>query len=119
MEGVLRPEVDALDAFLTHLWAVTVTGAPKRSAMQFIEQREHSPRRWYGGAVGGFNFSGDINTGLTLRTMRLQDSIAEVRVGATVLYDSDPVAEAQETLTKGAALFQALNGPVIEKLLYQ
>ena len=109
VEGILRPEFDALDAFLTHAWAVTVTGAPKRSAMQFLEEREHSPRRWYGGAVGWLAFNGDINTGLTLRTMRLKDSIAEVRVGATVLYDSDPVAEEQETLTKAAALFQTLS----------
>ena len=108
VEGILRPEFDALDAFLTHTWAVTVTGAPKRSAMQFIEEREHSPRRWYGGAVGYLSFNGDINTGLTLRTIRLKDSIAEVRVGATVLYDSDPAAEEQETLTKAAALFQTL-----------
>ena len=108
VEGILRPEFDALDAFLTHAWAVTVTGAPKRSAMQFVEEHEHSPRRWYGGAVGWLAFNGDINTGLTLRTMRLKDSIAEVRVGATVLYDSDPVAEEQETLTKAAALFQTL-----------
>ena len=108
VEGILRPEFDALDAFLTHTWAVTVTGAPKRSAMQFIEEHEHSPRRWYGGAVGYLAFNGDINTGLTLRTIRLQDSIAEVRVGATVLYDSEPAAEEQETLTKAAALFQTL-----------
>ena len=108
VEGILRPEFDALDAFLTHAWAVTVTGAPKRSAMQFIEEREHSPRRWYGGAVGYLAFNGDINTGLTLRTIRLKDSIAEVRVGATVLYDSDPAAEERETLVKAAALFQTL-----------
>ena len=109
VEGILRPEFDALDAFLTHTWAVTVTGAPKRSAMQFIEEREHSPRRWYGGAVGWLAFNRSMNTGLTLRTMRVQDSIAEVRVGATVLYDSDPAAEELETLTKAAALFQTLN----------
>ena len=109
VEGLLRPEYDALDAFLSHLWAVTVTGAPKRAAIQFIEQHEHSPRRWYGGAVGYLTFKGDFNTGLTLRTIRLQDSIAEVRVGATVLYDSDPTSEAQETLTKGAALFQTID----------
>nr|AHB62778.1 AmbT1 [Fischerella ambigua UTEX 1903]AIJ28549.1 anthranilate synthase [Fischerella ambigua UTEX 1903]APB62264.1 anthranilate synthase subunit I [Fischerella ambigua UTEX 1903]APZ79601.1 FilI2 [Fischerella sp. TAU] len=108
VEGLLRPEFDALDAFLTHLWAVTVTGAPKRSAMQFIEQHERSSRRWYGGAVGYLTFKGDLNTGLILRTIQLKDSIAEVRVGATVLYDSDPQAEAQETLTKAAALFQTL-----------
>ncbi|MGK7872904.1 MAG: anthranilate synthase [Xenococcaceae cyanobacterium] len=109
VEGTLGSEFDALDAFLTHLWAVTVTGAPKRAAMQFIEQHERSPRRWYGGAVGYLTFKGDLNTGLVLRTIRLKDSIAEVRVGATVLYDSVPEAEEQETLTKGAALFQTLS----------
>ncbi|KAB8330193.1 anthranilate synthase [Scytonema tolypothrichoides VB-61278] len=108
VEGVLQPEADALDAFLTHLWAVTVTGAPKRSAMQFLEQNERSPRRWYGGAVGGLSFKGNLNTGLILRTIRLKDSVAQVRVGATVLYDSEPEAEAQETITKASALFQTL-----------
>lgn len=108
VEGTLRPEFDALDAFLTHLWPVTVTGAPKRAAMQFIELHERSPRRWYGGAVGYLTFKGDLNTGLVLRTIQLKDSMAEVRVGATVLYDSSPEAEEQETLTKGAALFQTL-----------
>lgn len=108
VEGLLRPEFDALDAFLTHTWAVTVTGAPKRSAMQFIEQHERSARRWYGGAVGYLSFNGDFNTGLILRTIRLKDSIAEVRVGATILYDSIPEAEEQETITKAAALFETI-----------
>ncbi|MEC4818947.1 MAG: anthranilate synthase [Scytonema sp. PMC 1069.18] len=108
VEGLLRPEFDALDAFLTHTWAVTVTGAPKRSAMQFIEQHERSARRWYGGAVGYLSFDGNLNTGLILRTIRLKDSIAEVRVGATVLYDSLPSAEEQETMTKAAALFETI-----------
>ncbi|MBW4557624.1 MAG: anthranilate synthase [Trichormus sp. ATA11-4-KO1] len=108
VEGILRTEFDALDAFLSHTWAVTVTGAPKRAAIQFIEQHERSARRWYGGAVGYLNFNGNLNTGLILRTIRLQDSIAEVRVGATVLYDSIPQAEEQETITKAAALFETI-----------
>jgi len=109
VEGLLRSEFDALDAFLTHTWAVTVTGAPKRAAMQFLEQHEHSPRRWYGGAVGCLTFNGNLNTGLILRTIRLSDAIAEVRVGATVLYDSVPEAEERETHTKAAALFEAIH----------
>lgn len=108
VEGMLRPQFDALDAFLTHLWAVTVTGAPKRWAIEFLEQRERSPRRWYGGAVGYLTFDGNLNTGLILRTIRLQNAIAEVRAGATVLYDSDPTSEAEETVTKAAALMQTL-----------
>jgi anthranilate synthase len=108
VEGILRPEFDALDAFLTHTWAVTVTGAPKRWAMQFIEQHERSARRWYGGAVGYLSFNGNFNTGLILRTIRLKDTVAEVRVGATILYDSIPQAEEQETITKAAALFETI-----------
>ncbi len=108
VEGTLRSDFDALDAFLTHTWAVTVTGAPKKSAIEFLEQHERSARRWYGGAVGYLNFNGNLNTGLILRTIRLKDSIAEVRVGATVLYDSIPAAEEQETLTKAAAAFETI-----------
>ncbi|BAZ70873.1 anthranilate synthase (plasmid) [Fischerella sp. NIES-4106] len=109
VEGLLRPEFDVLDAFLTHMWAVTVTGAPKQAAMQFIEQHEQSARRWYGGAAGRLTFNGNLNTGLILRTIRLKDEIAEVRVGATVLYDSIPEAEEQETLIKAAALFETIH----------
>ena len=84
VEGRLLPGLDALDAFLAHTWAVTVTGAPKPWAMQFIEDHERSARAWYGGAVGLVGFDGNLNTGLTLRTVRVKDGIAEVRVGATL-----------------------------------
>jgi anthranilate synthase len=110
VEGVLRPGFDALDAFLTHAWAVTVTGAPKLWAMQFVEDNERSPRRWYAGAIGTVSFDGGLNTGITIRTIRMKDGVAEVRVGATLLFDSDPVAEEKECQTKAAALFQALRG---------
>ncbi|MGF7207982.1 anthranilate synthase [Skermanella aerolata] len=105
VEGTLRDGFDALDGFLSHTWAVTVTGAPKRRAMQFVEDHEKSARRWYGGAIGCMTFDGGMNTGLTLRTIRLKDGVAEVRVGATLLYDSDPVAEDAECRLKGSALF--------------
>ncbi|MFM1651480.1 anthranilate synthase component I [Brevibacillus sp. B_LB10_24] len=108
IEGTLDPKFDALDAFMTHMWAVTVTGAPKRSAIKWIEQHEDSPRRWYGGAVGFYSFDGNLNTGLTLRTIRIKNGIAEIRVGATLLYDSIPEDEEEETLTKAGALFKAL-----------
>jgi anthranilate synthase len=110
VEGMLRPGFDALDAFLTHAWAVTVTGAPKLWAMQFVEDNERSSRRWYAGAIGAVSFDGGINTGITIRTIRMKDGLAEVRVGATLLFDSDPVAEEKECQTKAAALFQALRG---------
>src|SRR3954464_5859153 len=110
VEGILRPEFDSLDAFLTHAWAVTVTGAPKLWAMQFVEDNERSSRRWYAGAIGAVNFDGSINTGLTIRTIRMKDVLAEVRVGATCLFESDPAAEDRECQVKAAALFQALRG---------
>src|SRR5487761_370852 len=108
IEGRLRPGFDALDAFLTHMWAVTVTGAPKTWAMQFIEDNETAPRRWYGGAVGKGGFDGSMNTGLTLRTAHISGGIAAVRVGATLLYDSDPESEERETHIKARALLETL-----------
>ncbi|WP_055478581.1 anthranilate synthase component I [Sphaerimonospora mesophila] len=108
IEGRLRPGFDALDAFLTHMWAVTVTGAPKTWAMQFIEDHEETTRRWYGGAVGFVGFDGSMNTGLTLRTAQIRDGVATVRAGATLLFDSDPEAEERETELKASALLAAL-----------
>ncbi|WP_020574687.1 anthranilate synthase component I [Actinopolymorpha alba] len=111
IEGKLLPGRDAFDAFLTHMWAVTVTGAPKQWAMRFIEEHEDAPRRWYGGAVGFVGFDGSMNTGLSLRTAQVEDGIAAVRVGATLLYDSDPEEEERETLLKAQALLDALSTP--------
>jgi anthranilate synthase len=110
VEGRLRPEFDALDAFLTHTWAVTVTGAPKAWAMQFVEDHEKSARAWYGGAIGMLGFDGGLNTGLTLRTVRLKNGVAEVRAGATLLYDSVPEAEEKETRVKASAFLDAVRG---------
>jgi anthranilate synthase len=110
VEGVLGEGFDALDGFLSHAWAVTVTGAPKRWAIRFIEEQERSSRRWYGGAIGRVTFDGNMNTGLTLRTIRMKDGVAEVRAGATLLYDSDPEAEEAETRLKAAAMFTAIRG---------
>jgi anthranilate synthase len=110
VEGVLRPEFDSLDGFLSHTWAVTVTGAPKLWAIRFIEEQERSARRWYGGAIGRLTFDGNMNTGLTLRTIRMQDGIGEVRAGATLLFDSDPVGEDEECKLKASALFAAIAG---------
>jgi len=111
VEGRLREGFDALDAFLSHTWAVTVTGAPKAKAMMFLERHERTPRAWYGGAIGKVGFDGSLNTGLTLRTIRVKDGHAEVRVGATLLWDSDPVAEEEETELKASAFLDALRIP--------
>lgn len=108
VRGVLRPDRDALDAFTSHLWAVTVTGAPKRAAIEFIEEHERSPRGWYGGAVGRIGFDGCLHTVLTLRTIHLRAGVAAVRAGATLLYESVPGDEERETELKASALLAAV-----------
>jgi anthranilate synthase len=111
IEGQLRPGLDAFDAFLTHMWAVTVTGAPKQWAMQFVEDHEDTRRRWYGGAIGFVGFDGSMNTGLTLRTAHVERGVAAIRAGATLLCDSDPDEEERETYLKARALLDAVAEP--------
>ena len=76
VEGTLAEGFDSLDAFLTHMWAVTIIGAPKKWAAQAIENLEKDARGWYGGAIGMISLDGDINTGITIRTIHLRDGIA-------------------------------------------
>jgi anthranilate synthase len=111
VEGLLKPGFDSLDAFLSHMWAVTVIGAPKKAAAQAIEDLENDPRGWYGGAIGMLSLNGDINTGITIRTIHLQDGVARYGAGATLLYDSVPEMESQETRVKATNFFRALAGP--------
>ncbi|MCT2588875.1 anthranilate synthase component I [Streptomyces sp. N2-109] len=111
VEGEIAPGRDALDGFLAHLWAVTVTGAPKLAAVEFLEREERSPRRWYGGAVGSIGFDGSLDTVLTLRTIQVRDGVATVRAGATLLHDSSPEAEEAETELKASALLNVLDPP--------
>ena len=88
VEGRLRSGMTGLDAFLSHMWAVTLTGAPKRKAAEIIEALETSPRGWYGGAVGALLLNGDVNTGITIRTVHLAGQRIVYRVGATLVWDS-------------------------------
>jgi anthranilate synthase len=108
VEGILQEGFDALDAFLSHMWAVTVIGAPKKAAAQKIESIEKDARGWYGGAVGMISLGGDINTGILIRTTYLRDGIARYPVGATLLYDSVPVMEERETRLKATGFFRTL-----------
>ena len=108
VEGILQPGFDSLDAFLSHMWAVTIIGAPKKAAAQAIENLEKDARGWYGGAVGMLSMHGDINTGILIRTVHLRDGIARYGAGATLLYDSVPAMEEQETRMKATGFFRAL-----------
>jgi len=111
VEGFLDPKLDSLDAFLSHMWAVTLIGAPKRAASMAIEALEKTARDWYGGAVGMLSLNGDINTGIAIRTTYLRDGYATYPAGATLLYDSDPASEERETRLKATGFFRLLGPP--------
>jgi anthranilate synthase len=108
LEGEIADNYDSIDAFQSHMWACTVTGAPKPAALQEIENLESTPRGWYSGAIGYIGFNGNINTGITLRTASLKNGRAHLRAGATLLFESNPTEEEQETRTKAAAFLSAL-----------
>jgi anthranilate synthase len=112
VEGFLQEGFDSLDAFLSHMWAVTVIGAPKKAAAQTIETLENNARGWYGGAVGMISLNGDINTGILIRTTYLRDGMASYPVGATLLYDSVPAMEERETRLKATGFFRTLGAGV-------
>jgi anthranilate synthase len=109
VDGFLKEGFDSLDAFLSHMWAVTVIGAPKKAASVAVETLEKDARGWYGGAVGALALNGDINTGIAIRTTYLRDGVATYPAGATLLYDSDPASEEQETRIKATGFFRLLD----------
>lgn len=111
VEGFLQEGFDSLDAFLSHMWAVTLIGAPKKAAAVAIESLEKNARGWYGGAVGMLSLNGDINTGILIRTTYLRDGYATYPAGATLLYDSDPASEEEETRLKATGFFRLLGPP--------
>lgn len=111
VEGTLKQGFDSLDAFLSHMWAVTLVGAPKKAAAIAIENLEKTPRGWYGGAIGMLKLNGDINTGILIRTTYLRDGIATYPAGATLLYDSVPEMEERETRLKATGFFRIFSPP--------
>jgi anthranilate synthase component 1 len=86
-----------------------VSGAPKIRAMQIIAELEHDKRGPYAGAVGYFDFSGNMDTAITIRTIVVKDSVAYVQAGAGIVADSVPEKEYQECLNKAQALLTAID----------
>ena len=109
VKGKSKPDLTAYDAVRACFPAGTVSGAPKIRAMQIISELEGEKRGPYGGAVGYFSFSGNMDTALTLRTGVIKDGVVYVQAGGGVVADSTPEDEYQETLHKAGALLRAID----------
>lgn len=108
VEGRLKPELTPYDALRSCFPAGTVSGAPKIRAMEIIAEVEGEKRGAYGGAVGYFSFSGNMDTALILRTGIYKDGVMYVQAGGGVVADSVPEDEYQETRHKAGALLRAI-----------
>jgi anthranilate synthase component 1 len=109
VHGKLREGSSPVDVFLSAFPAGTLTGAPKIRAMELIDRFEKTRRGPYGGAVAYAGFSGNLDSCITIRTIVLANGRAYVQAGAGIVYDSDPSYEFEETLSKSAALRQAVS----------
>jgi anthranilate synthase component I len=114
VEGELENELSALDALAATFPAGTVTGAPKRRAMEIIAESESVARGPYAGAVGYLTFAGDLDFCITIRTAVIAAGTAYVQSGAGVVADSDPGRELAETEAKASALLAAVEGSFVE-----
>lgn len=107
--GELSQDSAPIDALFSVFPAGTLSGAPKPRAMEIIERLEPTRRGLYGGAIGYFDFTGNIDTCIAIRTALIKDGRAYVQAGAGVVADSDPESENQETINKAAAVLTAIN----------
>jgi len=106
--GELASDRSPIDALFAVFPAGTLSGAPKPRAMEIIESLEPTRRALYGGAIGYFDFTGNIDTCIAIRTALVHNGMAYVQAGAGIVADSDPAAENDETLNKAAAVLGAI-----------
>jgi anthranilate synthase component 1 len=108
VRGTVQPGQDAFDLLRATFPAGTVSGAPKVRAMQIIEELEGSRRATYAGAVGYIDYSGNMDTCITIRTICMVGKTCHLQAGGGIVADSDPTAEYHETLNKARALAVAV-----------
>jgi anthranilate synthase component 1 len=108
VQGELENNRDAFDLVRATFPAGTLSGAPKVRAMQIIDELEPVRREIYGGAVGYFSFSGNMDLAITIRTLVIKDGMVHLQAGGGVVADSDPAAEWQETVNKAMAARRAI-----------
>jgi len=108
VEGAVRPEASAIDVFRATFPAGTLSGAPKPRALQIIDELEPAKRGAYAGVVGYFDFAGDADLAIAIRTALIKDGVARVQAGAGLVADSDPQTEHEEAVNKAAAPLRAV-----------
>ena len=108
VEGDLTGDANSIDVFRATFPAGTLSGAPKPRALEIIDELEPAQRGVYGGVVGYFDFAGDADLAIAIRTATLVGGVAHVQAGAGLVADSDPAAEDQEAHNKAAAPLRAV-----------
>lgn len=108
LSAKLRDGFDRFDALASCFPAGTVSGAPKVRAIEIIQKLEPTPRGIYAGAVGYFDYAGNMDTCIAIRTMVLENGEAKVQAGAGIVADSVPELEFEETVNKARALLKAI-----------
>ena len=108
VEASLAPQYDAFDLVRATFPAGTLSGAPKIRAMELINELEPAPRGVYGGAVGYFSYTGNLDLAITIRTLEILNGELSVQAGAGIVFDSVPEKEYEETMNKAAAIFKAV-----------
>jgi anthranilate synthase component 1 len=108
VEGRLNPGEDAFSLLRASFPAGTVSGAPKIRAMEIIAELEKTKRGPYAGAVGYFDFTGNMDTCITIRTIVMKGDTVYLQAGAGIVADSDPATEYQESMNKMKALERAI-----------
>jgi anthranilate synthase component 1 len=106
--GELKDDISVVDALAAVFPAGTLSGAPKPRAMEIIEKLEPTRRGLYGGCIGYFDFSGNLDTAIAIRTALIRDGVAYVQAGAGIVADSIPENEDDECLNKAAAVLGAI-----------
>lgn len=108
IQAQLSEDKDCFDVLEATFPAGTLTGAPKIRAMEIIDELEPSVRGPYGGAVGYFSYTGNMDFCITIRTIMVHDGKIFIQVGAGIVADSDPEAEYQETISKAEGMIKAI-----------
>jgi anthranilate synthase component 1 len=108
VEGKVSKDATPIDVFRATFPAGTLSGAPKPRALEIIDELEASNRGIFGGVVGYFDFAGNADLAIAIRTAFIRNGVAHVQAGAGIVLDSDPESEYQETIAKAGAPLKAV-----------